>query len=454
MRRSRTGIPPTRRQVLVLLGGSFAVGGAVSSGGFSNVSGDRGTQISVASDSNAYLGLENFKTGIVYDEPSEVRVTNQTGGALTGTNQVESATGKLKFREPGKPATKSNPLQLSNLADGSTGRFEIVTANDQTGEVTDTVTLTYAEPGRLRIEVTRDITVKFKAGAQLVYAVNDNPKADIRVYDAVNNNLSDPPQTTAADVVGANAADIVSDGNADIPYAAQKDKRQVYATDVGAATDTAIQKGKKPQLKKKKTRLALRPWPPASLSGNLILAADKNSSRIVGVDADGNTEIIANPGNGCGGVAGVKDIDGDGDLEMVFVDGSQQIRYLEQDGTTVKVQNGGVGSNNSTGFGAPAEFPGGPSRPEIPFIDGSQNVALVTHDGTKTVLNSNGVAKKAAVAPVDIDGDGLLEFMFLGNSSGQIKYIDDVRAGNSVRTLQVNGSPVTPLEKVGLNSGT
>lgn len=99
MRRSRTGIPPTRRQVLMVLGGGLTVSGAVATAGFDTVSGDRSTRLAVASDANAILGLQNFKEGTVYDEPSRVTVTNQTGGNLTGvpTNKVESAQGDLEF---------------------------------------------------------------------------------------------------------------------------------------------------------------------------------------------------------------------------------------------------------------------------------------------------------------------------------------------------------------------
>jgi len=290
--------------------------------------------------------------------------------------------------------------------------------------------------------------VEFNAEGRLVYAVDGNPKkGDIKVYDAVNDTLQDPAQSVSAAVVGANAADIVGDSNADIPFAAKNDNRNVYATDVGSGSDTAINKGNQPKLKKQKTRFALRPWPDSSLSGDLILAADNGSSEIIGVDANGNTESLATPGDGCDGV---KDIDGDGDLEMVFVDGSQQIRYLEQDGTVSKVQNGGVGSNNSTGFGSPADFGNGV---EIPFVDGSNNVALVDYQGNKTTL-AHGVAKKSAIAPVDIDGDGTLEFTYISDDDGTIRYIDEVYGSNTQETLYVDGSTVTPLEKVGLNSGT
>lgn len=435
--------------------------------------GDRAVDASTADDQNALLGLSGFKEnpGSIYKEPHEVEVTNRTDSQLTDNrvrSDINGGNGDLEFRDVGA-SNSTTDKALGSLSPSESDTFEIVTAPDESGEVTDTVTLEYASPGDVSITVVRDITVKFKAAAQLVYAVDTNTqKGDIRVYDAVNNVLNKPPQSEKADVIGANAADILSGSDADIPFASKKSK-DVHATWVNASSDKKLGKGTEHILKKQKTRLALRPWPPSSLSGPLVLAAN-NASQIVGIDGNGNTDIIADPPNDCDGVAGVKDIDGDGKLELVFVDSSQQIRYLEQDGTTEKVENGGVGSNNSTGFGSPAVFPGSPDSntssnlPEIPYIDGSNNVALVTHGGTKTILK-NGGAKKAAIAPIDIDGDGDLEFAFLSSNDddddGKIKYVDNIRGetdsnstSNETKILQVNGSPVKPLEKVGLNSGT
>jgi hypothetical protein len=430
-----------------------------SSLAFDSTNADRVSNIDVSGDANGVLQLTDFleNPGSVYQAPHDVTVTNKTSQTLDGNNFVTSQSGTLQFRDPGSQSnTTTLQLSTSGLSPGSSTTFEIVTGPNSTGQVTDTVTIHFeTSSSDILVDVTRDITVEFNSGGQLVYAVGSGSgNGNIRVYDAVNDVVNDPPQTADADVVGANAADIVSGSDADIPYLTKggNNSKDILATWVGASSDKIISKGKKPKLKKQKTRLTLSKWPPASLSGNLVLSADNNSSKIIAIDGNGNTETLASPGNGCGGVAGVADIDGDGSVELVFIDSSQQMRYLEQNGNTVKISNAGVGSNNSTGFGPPVDFDSDGTI-EIPFIDGSQNPAVVTASGNKTILNSSGVAKKAAVAPVDIDDDGTPEFMFLGNSSGNIRYVDDVLGSNTVKTLQINGSPVTPLEKVGLNSG-
>ncbi len=228
----------------------------------------------------------------------------------------------------------------------------------------------------------------------------------------------------------------------------------IFATTVGNSEDTKIPKSNSttPEIDPKKpTRIAVGEWQPATLSGKLILA-ESNQGNIAGVDADGNAEVIAKPGNGCNAVMGIADIDNDGTDEMIFFDGSQEIRYLNQDGSTEKVQTGGVGSNNGTGIGPPADFDGN-GVPRIPSINGSQNPTLITVDGNKTILNKNGVARKAGVTPVDIDADGDLELLFLGNDGGKIRYVDDVLGSNTIKTLRADGNTITPVEKIGLGFG-
>jgi hypothetical protein len=436
-------------------GGIASVAAVQSSFSFTSTNADRDSEIDVAGDADGVLRLTDFSQNPVYQAPHEVTVTNNTSQTLDGNNYVTSRNGALQFRTPGSGSSAATlQLSTSGLPPNNSTTFEIVTGPNSTGQVTDTVTLSFESRSGLSVTVVRDITVEFKSGGQLVYAVgNGSGNGNIRVYDAVNDVVNDPPNSNDADIIGANAADIVRGSDADIPYLTKGGGNEdIFFTHVGASNATSVRKGNKPRLKKQKTRLTLSEWPPATLSGTLLLAADNNTSKILAFDSNGNDETLATPSNGCGGVAGVADIDGDGSVELVFVDSSQQMRYLEQNGNTVKIPNAGVGSNNSTGFGPPVDFDGDGTI-EIPFIDGSQNPAVVTAGGNKTILNSNGVAKKAAIAPVDIDDDGTPELMFLGNSSGNIRYVDDVLGSNTVKTLQINGSPVTPLEKVGLNSG-
>lgn len=144
----------------------------------------------------------------------------------------------------------------------------------------------------------------------------------------------------------------------------------------------------------------------------------------------GPSRHLHNSGDGVGSVAGVADIDGDGDDELVFGDTSQQLRYVEPDGSEVKIQNGGFGKNNAPGIGTPRDFDGdGEAR--VPFVDGSNNLKLIDADGnTVTVIDSNDQnVHKTTLASTDWDDDGELEIMFV--SAGELYYADDVTSGGT-----------------------
>jgi hypothetical protein len=433
----------TRRAALLAIFSGTAIG-LKSTESYDVIRGSRSTELSVTSDDEALLKFDGFDSSKTYKEPHEVTITNNTRQTLDENNKAES-TGDLELREIGT-SNDTQSLSIDTLDPGESDSFEIVTSPNKSGKVSDTITLTLSSSTGYSFEADRTVTVEFKAGGQLVYSDSGR----LTVYDAVNDQVLQPPQTpTNIDAIGANAVDLLRNSNADIPFLSTN--RTIYATSVGANGDTTIFNDSKPKPKKQKTRLAVGRWPEADkVGGDIILSANQNSSDIIGFDEDGSTEVLASPPNGVSGVSGAVDFNGDGDIEIVFVDGSQSIRYLEQSGNVKNVANAGVGSNNSIGFGPPVDFGAGI---EVPFIDGSNNPSLVDYLGNKTILDGSGPARKAAVAPVDIDGDDEFEFMFFGTDTGNIKYIDNVGGTNDIKTLLINGSPVQPDEKVGLNSG-
>ncbi|WP_303703915.1 VCBS repeat-containing protein [Haloquadratum walsbyi] len=437
----------TRRGAIALIiGGS--VFWASETGAFSSAETTRSATMSAGSGETTLLGIQGIDSQTVVEEPQTITLTNRTQSSLEVT--IQSRNNRFNF--------STSQLRL-NSDSGQSGDTSVSTATDQTGDVSDVIQFLAESPENgTNIQVARQLTIRSDSlGAnkgQLVYAVKtDQSNGDIRVYDPVADTVNEPPQTRPASALG-DTADIVGDSTADIPYLTKEGSNRIFATTVGNNEDTKIPKSNSTNPKidpNKPTRIAVGEWQPATLSGKLILA-ESNQGNIAGVDPDGNAEIIAQPGNGCSAVMGVADIDNDGTDEIIFFDGSQEIRYLNQDGSTEKVQTGGVGSNNGSGIGPPADFDGD-GIPRIPFINGSQNPALITVDGKKTILNKNGVARKAGVAPVDIDADGDLELLFLGNDEGKIQYVDDVLSSNTIKTLKADGKTITPVEKVGLGFG-
>ena len=447
----------TRRRVLTGLGVGFVAVGVSETGAFESAEAPRMSTIQVVGDENAILALQKFKESETYDSPHQVTVTNDTGTTLSD-NTVSSADGKLEFQQGSNGPSSS--LTLSELSDEESHTFEIVTASGYTGDVSDDVTLSYAQPNEISIEVTREITVSDPIGG-LVYAIG----GDVRVYDAVEDEELDPPNSTGPDVIGASMTDFTAGPNADIAFATSNG---MHLTEVAGSEENIGSPDH--GILREKTRLALAKWPGIDDSNGtgvkpdeyVIVYADSNEGGLYAMDADGNTEEIESLGEGTVGAAGVADIDNDGEKEMVFLDGSKKFRYLNQDGTTSKMGDIQVGSNNSTGFGPPASFENF-SNVQVPFIDGSTQPSLVDYKGNTTTLAGE-VAKKATCAPFDVDNDGKLEVVFIGSDDSydeNIAYIDDVGGSSNDKELVIgdgvnggNNVTRTPDVSAGLNSGT
>jgi|GEM_PF-440305 len=124
-------------------------------------------------------------------------------------------------------------------------------------------------------------------------------------------------------------------------------------------------------------------------------------------------------------VAGIGDVDGDGEGELAFLGTSQSARYLDDDGT-LHAFGSDLGNEYSIGssasaVGPPADFDGdGVAR--MPFVDGSGYVSLLDTAGNKVQLSS-AAAKERSVASADVDADGDPEVVYL-NLDGYLAYVN------------------------------
>jgi len=124
------------------------------------------------------------------------------------------------------------------------------------------------------------------------------------------------------------------------------------------------------------------------------------------------------------GVIGAGDIDDDNKDELVFSgSSSQNIKYLEQNGTAIDT-GVGAGQNNGIGMGEPADFDGD-GEERVPYVSGSNEVKLIDAAGNSKMIVS-GSAAKTPVAPYDWDGDSQPEITFVDKSTGDIKYVQDI----------------------------
>lgn len=233
--------------------------------------------------------------------------------------------------------------------------------------------------------------------------------------------------TTDAAALGPASRDLTGDGRDDIPFATSSGR--ILLTNSSNETTLIANDSDIPgNIEYAKTRLGVGTW---NGSGTSVFFANQNHDTLYRVTPDGTPQTVATPGNGVQAVSGIGDIDGDGTDELVFADGSQDLRYLEPNGSIEKLDNFGTGQNNGIGAGSLADFDGDGNE-SVVFVDGSNDVKLT---GEGTITFSGTEAKKASPTATDVDGDDADEIVYVGNANGNVKYIDDVGGGNDIKYL-------------------
>lgn len=236
--------------------------------------------------------------------------------------------------------------------------------------------------------------------------------------------------------LGPATTDIDTDGRIELPFLtdgediALLDDADTDPQPVAVTPDAQVQK----------TLLSVGQWGGAEPS---VFYVDADGSDIYRTSRDGTTELIASPDNGADAIAGIADLDGDGEDELVFADGSQAVRYVEPDDETTATFSkayDGAGANNNVGIGAPADF-SGDGVSSVPIVDGSNQIHLVGDDGIRRTLiggSDDEQAAKTPLTPADIDADGDLELVYLENNSSpaELNYVDEVDGDTVFRPIR------------------
>jgi hypothetical protein len=264
---------------------------------------------------------------------------------------------------------------------------------------------------------------------------------DLKSVSGNERNVAEHSQTNVS-AIAASKADFDGDERSEIPILESGD--EIRLIDGVSGPDGAIDIS--PEARTNNTHLTTGRFDGSATSIFYIA-----NGEIYRANPEESSTKIATPDNGASAVAGVRDIDGDSTSELVFVDGSQQLRYVEPNDdeaqTFTKIPNGGVGSNNGIGVGAPADFTGD-GKADVPIVDGSNQIRLLGPEGVRERLITGNDDEQAAKAPVsanDVDGDGELELVYLenNNSPAELKYVDDVGGNNSFEVLKdANGEKI------------
>ncbi|WP_324756618.1 type IV pilin [Haloarcula sp. GH36] len=237
------------------------------------------------------------------------------------------------------------------------------------------------------------------------------------------------PNASDIEAIGPPNADVTGDGAPGIPYV--NSSGAVNLVDATGEVTTVVTSADVPDITEDKTRLATGSWngsPPS-----VFFVNDTSPTAIYRATPGGGATVVAAPGDGANAVVGPGDIDGDGTDELVFADASQTLQHLEPGGS-VDSMSTSLGSSTGIGAGTMADFDGD-GTPRVVSVDGGNDVVL-TDDTSGDEIDSSDVsggsapsAKQATATAADVDGDGNPELVYIGASSGDVKYLDDIGSG-------------------------
>ena len=255
--------------------------------------------------------------------------------------------------------------------------------------------------------------------------------------------LGSPPQVKG---MGPLATDLDDDPRDELPYV-RKDNQKIEMIDADAKNQGDAQTLVPSNVSNgvpadAKTRLSTGTWDGSQES---VFYANEDHEAIYQVawDADADTattpEEVVSPSDGAQAMLGINDIDGDGNDELVFADASQHVRYVDEPGGPVEeLANGGSGLDEGIGVGSLADLDDDDTFSAV-FVNGSNNLRVVDADGTDRTIylddGSDDGAAKTPPTPIDLDGDG----------EDEIAYMREEDDGPDVEYVEADGSDVNTL---------
>jgi hypothetical protein len=289
------------------------------------------------------------------------------------------------------------------------------------------------ESGSEQILLTRNIP----SGSNLL-SLGDGRFIDIDSRKIINYGIN-------PEVQGSLGIDYVGNGGVDFPIV--NGSGDLVVADSDGSSKKLVDSSDAESPRTTKSIIGVFSW----MGSKSIFYAGQDEN-IYSVDYSGSPSVVANPSNGVDGVLDSGDIDSDGSKELVFADGSQQLRYIDEDSSISPLSGGQLGSNNGIGATADAVDFDGDGTPRLPIVDGGNNVVLVG-ESESDVSITGASAKKAPISSADVDGDGRREVIYTDKSSGNIKYVDDVLDSQTISNLEdKNGNNISGDDEAGLVS--
>ncbi|GAB7012899.1 DUF7266 family protein [Halolamina salina] len=253
-----------------------------------------------------------------------------------------------------------------------------------------------------------------------------------------------------ANAIGPKQVDFDDDGVEEVPYVTASNELKLVDSNGQVQTLTGGDAAYSPQQNSYGTVVGVGEWrgETSVFYMNRSDTGGNDEATIYRVSPGSGPEKVTVGGSGveANAIAGVGDINDDGDADLVYVGTSQRIRYID-DNTTVDTGTN-VGTAVGIGVGAPRQFANGePDR--VPFVGGSDNVKLLRHtDGSSTVTALTGGAAPTFVAAIDFVGDDRLEVVYVDGSDGTLRYV--TLSGATGTIYGPDGNPIEVTEEDGV----
>lgn len=237
---------------------------------------------------------------------------------------------------------------------------------------------------------------------EVVYATRDG---SLRTIDA-HGSITRYDATAAA--IGPKEVDLDDDGRLEVPYVDPSGALRLV--DDAGGTATLVDGG----VETNKTLLAVGEWDGAT---SVFYVNETDNSTVYRVRPGSSPTQLLVDGNAqsASAVAGVADVNGDGDDELVYTGTSQTIHYVDG-GQVEEVVT--VGQNDGIGVGAPRQFDADPPA-RIPAVDTSNNRVLYDSAGNEETLEPG--SSVGPVAGADWRDSDRLQYLYVVD--GDVRYV-------------------------------
>lgn len=423
--------------VILLLSSALIFPGLVETSAFSSlVPDDRLVDTPTAeNDTTGIVGINDTEEVVLGQEEQELaEISNNIVDQQDASVELQSS---LSWTIT-NPSTKTRTLQS-----GESTVYYVDTSQVDFSETQGTYTVKMMDDALL---VTKQLTVSLVEPDVLTAETSV-------LFDGTSGILENESKTESngitesVNAMGPPSADLSGDGINDVPYVNSSGNLKISDADGNTVTLT----DGSPTPATGKTLMAVGQWK-GSESSVFFAGSSGNAIYRASTQSNGAVKIVDTSSNGAQAVAGIGDLDADGSSEIAYIGGSQQLRYVDDDGSLIKVSGGSVGSNNGIGGGQLPDLDND-GIPRVAAVDGSNNIVLYGVAESDVII-SKGQPAKSPVTPTDIDRDSEDEILYIGTDDGNIKYIDDPLSGPSVKTVKDNnGNPISGDTGLGVISG-